>query len=195
MKNRTIILLLLIFVQACKSKEKEPEKDTSSYFHVSNYLKSEVKRLDTSLYRFIKIETVNGRSDTTDISREEIRKYAADFLDIPDIRDKKIGKDYEAMVSYDTLAGRVYMSYTAYKEEVEVVKQDVSIMPGLGAVEDKVMTIYIEKIKDEDDVITEKKMLWDTQRYFNIRTITQKKNEPEQVHNLRIQWNGSQWEQ
>lgn len=195
MNKWTAILLPLLIFMGCKSQKKEPPKDTSAYFPVSNYLQSEIKRLDTSMYRFIKIETVNGKSDTTDISREEIRKYAADFLDIPNLRDPGTGNDYDEMVSYDSMAGRVFMSYTAYDKNVDVVKQDVSIMPGFGAVEDKVMTIYVEKIKDDDDVVTEKKMLWDTNRYFNIRTITQKKNAPEQVHNLRVQWNSDQWEQ
>ncbi|MGZ5286898.1 MAG: hypothetical protein ACXWV0_09555 [Flavisolibacter sp.] len=195
MNKWTTILLLFMLSFGCKSKKKVELKDTSAYFPVSNYLQSEIKRLDTSMYRFIKIETVNGKSDTTDISREDIRKYAADFLNIPNLRDAETGSDYDEMVSYDSLAGRVFMSYTAYDKDVEVVKQDVSIEPGFGAVEDKVKTIYVEKIKEEDDVVTEKKMLWDTNRYFNIRTIIQKKNAAEQILNLKIEWNSNQWDQ
>ena len=139
--------LIILLVASCRSKKKEAQKDTSAYFPVRSFLQSQVKELDTSLYRFIRIETVNGRSDTTDISREEIRKYAADFLSIPDLRDPEYGSDYDQFVSYDSLVGRVFMSYTAYDKDVEVVKQDVTIVPGFGTTDDVVQTVFLTHLR------------------------------------------------
>ena len=181
---------------SCSNNDKKKEKenvDTSRYFPILSYLQSQVKELDTSMYRFIKIETINGISDTMDISREDVRKYAKDFLEIPDIKDPEYGSDYEELTNFDSLLGRVFMSYTAYDKDVEVVKQDVTILPRFGDGEDEVKTIYIEKTESDDGTTIEKKMLWEMKKYFNITTITQKENAPEKIRNLKIEWNGSQW--
>lgn len=194
MKKWTGSFLIFILIIACNNKKKEI-KDTSSYFPVRSFLQNQVSELDSSLFRFIKIETKNGIADTNDISREEATRYAGEFLAIPDITNPELGSDYTEMSNYDSAMGRVIMSYTAYdKKDVEVVKQDVTVLPGFGAVEDEVKTIYIEKISSDNDIITEKKMLWNMDRFFHIRTIKQDKNSPEQVHDIKIVWNASQWD-
>ena len=191
--NQWTCLIILCLAISCNNK-KEETKDTSGYFPVRSFLQGQIKALDTSMYRFICIETVNGVSDTADINREAVTRYAKDFIDIPDITDPENGSDYSEMSSYDSLMGRVLMSYTAYdKEDIEVVKQDVTVVPGFGAMPDEVKTVYIEKIVSDDDTVTEKKMLWEMDRFFHIRTIKQTKNNAEQVHDLKIQWNASQW--
>lgn len=194
MNKWLFVSAIVTLMLSCSTKKKETEKvDTSQYFPILSYLKSQVKALDTSMYRFIKIETADGKTDTSDISREDVRKYANDFLEIPDITDSDYGSDYSALTSYDSLMGRVFMSYTAYDKDVEVVKQDVTILPRFGDGADEVKTVYIEKIKSDDDKTIEKKMLWEMKKYFNIITITQKENAPEKIHSLKIEWNSSQW--
>ena len=194
MNKWTCYLIVFILILACNNRKKEI-KDTSGYFPVRSFLQSQVSELDSSLYRFIKIETKNGVSDTTDITRDEATRFASEFLEIPDITNPQLGSDYSEMSSFDSIMDRVIMSYTAYdKKDIEVVKQDVTVLPSFGNGEDEVKTIYLEKIKSDEDSMTEKKMLWEIDRYFQIRTISQHKDLPEQIHDLRIEWNASQWD-
>jgi hypothetical protein len=190
MKFLTALLLASCLI-ACKGKKKET-KDTSRYFPIKSYLQSRIKGLDTSLYRFVKIETTNGHSDTSDISREEASEYAKEFLNIPDLKDPDQGSDYEEMSAYDSLMNRAIWSYTAYDKDVDVLKLDVTVIPKFGDGEDEVKTVYIEKFEQEGDKTIDKKMLWEMKEYFNIRTIIQENNK-EQIKNLKVAWNASTW--
>lgn len=186
MKSLVYSLLLLCIISSCREKKKE-KKDTSEYFPILSYLQSQVKQLDTSLYRFTKVESEGNRSDTVIINRGDIRKYASDFLSIPDIKIQDIGSDYKASNIYDSAMGIVVMSYLGEDEDLEVTRQEVQIIPSFGG-NDQVKTIYIDKTMEDDGTIIEKKMIWEVNRYFHIRTITQKKKAAEKIHDLRIFW-------
>ena len=176
--------LLLIFF-SCKSKG--PEKDTSGYFPILSYLQSQVKQLDTSLYRFTLVKTAANRSDSQIISREDIRKYANDFLNIPDIKKPKIGARYDDANIYDSLLGIVILTYLANDEDQEVVRQEVHVVPTFDG-NDKVKSIYIDKTFEEGDGITEKKMIWEVGKFFSIRTIIHKDDEAQQIRDLKVIW-------
>lgn len=192
---RILYCILFLFLLACNNKKKD-QKDTSNYFPVKSFMQSQIKELDTSMYRFIRVDNRNGQADTSDISREDAVKLASEFSDIPNLRDADEGQDYAAMTTYDSLTNRVIMSYTAFEsEDAEVIKQDVTIMPLFGAGEDEVKTIYIEKISEDDGTITEKKLLWETRKFFQIRTITRKPDATEKIEDVKIIWNASQWDQ
>ncbi len=186
MKIFLYCLLVTCLCIGCNKKKKD-KVDTSAYFPVLSYLQSQVKGIDTSLYNITKIESSGERSDTTIIRREEVRGLAKDFLDIPDITKPKIGSDYKESNIYDSLLGMAVLSYTSENEDLEVTKQDVTIIPSFGG-NDVVKTIYIEKNKSNDDSTVEKKLIWEVNKYFYIRTITQKKNGPEIIQDLKVLW-------
>ena len=183
--NKWIFGLLLLGTMAgCKNKVKE--KDTSSYFPILSYLQGQAKQLDSTLNRITKIEIyADGRSDTSIISRDDIRKYSNQFLDIPNVKDSTDGISYMESRSFDTTMGLVFMSYMAEDLEKEVRKQEITILPSFGG-EDLVKTIYVEK--SEDGGAVEKKMLWEVDDHFMIRSITQEKNGTERVHTVKISW-------
>ena len=186
MKNLVFVLSVICLLASCDRKKKE-KVDTSKYFPVLSYLQSQVKKIDTSLYSITKIETTGKTSDTSFIKREEVRALAKDFLDIPDITNPKFGSDYKETNLYDSLLGVAVLSYTSTDEDLETSKQDVTIIPSFGG-NDLVKTIYIEKNKSDDGTIIEKKLIWEVDKYFYIRTITKKNNDPEIIHDLKIIW-------
>src|SRR5215203_5354356 len=95
--NRFIVAFVVVACfTGCKSKkDKKPEVPAANFFPVKDYINGQVSRLDTSNYRFLKIETMNDRSDTTSIKNSEVKQYARDFLELPDISSKDIKDDYE----------------------------------------------------------------------------------------------------
>jgi len=188
MNRAALSFLMAIFCFACKGKKKpESDVDNTKFFPVVSFFQSQVKDVDTSLYFITKIETVNNSSDTTVIPREEFRKYAKDFLELPDITDKKWKGDYAETTQYDTAMGRALLFYNAIDEDAELKRQDVTIMPTFGG-NDEVKTIYVHLIKDEKDSTVEKKMYWEVGKYFSIVTIVQKEKEQEQVKKLQVNW-------
>lgn len=182
--------LLLALCASCKSKKKkETDADNAKFFPVLSFLQSQVKEMDTSLYTITKIETINGKTDTTFIPREEFRKYAKDFLEIPDITEKKWKGDYNEATDYDTTIGRAVFIYSATDPELELQQQHVTILPTFGG-NDEVKTIFLHKIINDDDSTVEKKMYWEVKNYFIITTIVQKEDNPEQVRKLQVYWKG-----
>jgi hypothetical protein len=187
--NRWIFCLVsVVVVIACKSKKKtEGDADNSKFFPVVSFLQSQMKDVDTSLYFITKIETEGNRSDTLVIPREDFRKYAKDFLEIPDITTEKYKGDYTETSQYDADLGRASLIYNTTNADAELKRQDVTIMPTFGG-NDEVKTIYIHLVKDAGDNTIEKKMYWEVKNYFSVVTITQKENGPEQVKKLQVYW-------
>ncbi|HEU4472754.1 MAG TPA: hypothetical protein VFR58_16785 [Flavisolibacter sp.] len=187
MNRLPFISLFLVLLLSCSSKKKKTPKDSAHYFPVLPFLMSQAQQIDSAMYGFILIRTQGNRRDTMDISREDARRYANDFISIPDLRDSKHGSDYAELSTFDSVVGKVLISYTAEEQGLELNRQDVTIVPGFGQ-EDRIETVYLEKIIEDDDSTVEKKMLWETGKYFQIRTIVQKKNTPDRVENLKVAW-------
>jgi len=76
---------------------------------------------------------------------------------------------------------------TPKDEDLEVRRQEVRILP--DPPNDKVKSIYIEKLNGNKDSSILKRMTWYTDRKFQIITITQKKNEGEKTSVMQVIWN------
>jgi hypothetical protein len=187
--NKVVVLFFfLTLCYACKTKKKpESDVDNTQFFPVVSYLQSQVKDVDTSLYFITKIETINNRSDTLVIAREDFRKYAKEFLELPDITDKKWKGEYIETTQYDSSMGRALFFYNAVDEDAELKRQDITVMPTFGG-NDEVKTIYVHLVKEGKDSTVEKKMYWEVDKYFSIVTIVQKENIPDQIKKLQVHW-------
>ncbi len=176
MKKIAAILVLVYLFEGCKEKERTGEgTDPSKFFPVLSYIKSQVAHVDTSLYSIIKVITTDSISDTTHIPREEFRKEAEEFLTIPDLMEKKSGRYYREEKMYDETLGRVLLTYIPEKENLELLRQEVVIVPTFGN-EDKVRSIIIEKKKDFRDSSVLKRMLWQVDESFQVVSIIEGKD-------------------
>lgn len=188
MKNLFIAVLLVGFVISCKQKE---EKETKNFISVLSLIKAQVAHVDTSLYPIIKIVSYDTlRHDTTYIPREEFAKEANDFLDIPDLADKKVAKRYkEDPPIYDEMLGRVMFRYTPIdpaKEEVKSQEFLATPVPGQDA---KINNVIITREISNRDSFLQKKMLWKMDKSFQVVTTSQKKGKPEITTVTRVIWN------
>ena len=113
--KHTISLAVILFIcvlVSCKQKDKEPPKN---YISVVSLIRKQVAHVDTSLYPIIKIVSQDSlRHDTTFIPREQFAAEAKDFLEIPDLSDKKVAKRYkEEPPRYDELLGPGHLQIPA----------------------------------------------------------------------------------
>jgi hypothetical protein len=92
--NKAILGVLVFLLIACKDKESKTEEE-ATFFPIKSYLLSQAAQIDTSVYAIRKITTVNSKSDTVYIRREDFRTVAKDFLELPDISAKKWKQDYQ----------------------------------------------------------------------------------------------------
>jgi hypothetical protein len=181
-------LICVLCLAACKNKKQKDTSDTQ-FFPVVSFLKGQAKHIDTSLYRIVKIETVDSSSTTTYIKREEFRDYAKDFLELPDISSDKWKGDYEETRMFDDALNNVILTYTTTDEDNEVRREDVMLEPTNASGNSEVKTVIINKIKSGGDSTVEKNMVWYVNKRFTVITKIQKANQPEKIRKLEVIWN------
>lgn len=186
--NKWLLGIAVLLLFGCGSKE--AGTDTSTFFPVLSFIKSQVSHVDSTALSIMKIETSAGRSDTVYVKREQFKALANDFLTIPDITEKGNSGNYKETHLYDQELKRVVLNYTPKNPEAEIRRQEVFVEPDDGSGKgDQVQTIFIERHINTRDSTVQKKLLWQVNKRFQIATIIQKKNEPEKVQKIQVIWN------
>lgn len=159
---RSGFVLLTILLVSCKGKKEDPAEKGGS-FPVLSFIQSQVAHVDTSLYSITKIITVDSTSDTSYIKREDFRREAQEFLELPDIAAKKLVDDYTEEKTFDPLLNQAVLVYTAKEEDAAVRKEQVYIEPDSGD-GDKVKTFIIDREAEGGS----KTLVWNVDSYFQI---------------------------
>ncbi len=189
MKNYLLLLLsAAIITSACKQKKAEESKN---FISVVSLIKKQVAHIDTSLYSIMKIVYTDSlNSDTTYIRREHFADAAKEFLDIPDLSDKKVAKKYkEDPAVHDEMMNRVIITYTPIDPEKEEIKKQELLatpVPGEEAIVNNI--IIIREISNRDSFL-QKKMLWQLGKSFQVVTTSQKPGKPEISVTTKVTWN------
>jgi hypothetical protein len=178
---------LLLLSIACKRKNNDTNQK-ESFFPVLSFIKSQVAHVDTSLYPIKKIVFADSiHSDTIFVPREEFRSLAKDFLETPDLTDKKYKNQYTEERLFDEQLNRVIISYKPQNpDREEVQKQEVLIAPGPAG--DKVNSIIIDRVINNKDSFLQKNMLWQVDKSFQVTTIAQKPGHPETTTIIKVTW-------
>ena len=183
--NRLLIgLLLTVSFLSCKNKKPD---STKAYFSVVDYLKAEVKGMDSVPLQFTKIVTVDSTSDSTKITKEEFRKYANEFLDIPDITSSKKMDDYTEANNFDEILNNVLLIYTPKKQEDEIRNETIMMQPDEQG-NTHVKTILVTTLTSDKNTSTEKNMTWHIGKRFQIVTKKNNPNQPEKINTVVISW-------
>lgn len=174
------LLFAIFFYCSCKQKKNDA-------FPAIDFIKGQVAGVDTSLHRILKLVSVTDSTyDTTYVKREDFKNLAKDFLETPDISKEFGGKYTEERMMNNELGLAVFIA-TTNDQGLEVRRQEVRILP--DPPNDRIKSVYIEKLSDTSDSSVLKRMTWYTDRKFQIITITQKKNGEEKTSVMQVIWN------
>lgn len=190
--NRLFTVLFgMVFLVGCAGKkEKKPDVPAANFFPVPSYVRGELKKLDTSLATFLKIETVNGVADTTPIKNSEARAYAADFLALPDISSSDLKNDYEVSHLYDEIQEAFVFNFTT-REKHPLREENVTVDPQPDAAgKNEIKSIYAKLEQDSSGTPVTKILLWTAGKSFYTTTIAQAPGGAEQIRKVQIVWNG-----
>ena len=182
-----LLSCFILVTQSCKPKAKEEEK---KFISVLSLIEKQVAHVDTSLYAITKIVYKDSlHIDTYYIKREEFRSVAKEFLDIPDLSEKKVAKKYKEETRYDELLNRVIITYTPVNtEDVEIKKQELQVTPNT-ATGDQVNNIIINRVLNNRDGFLQKDMLWRMDKSFQVVTTSRQPGEPEIITTTKVTWN------
>lgn len=177
----------LLLILSCKQKPKEEEK---KFISVLSLIEKQVAHIDTSLYAITRVVYSDSlHSDTAYIRREDFRSVAKEFLDIPDLSEKKVAKQYMEETRYDELLNRVIITYKPINsDDGEIKKQEIQVTPDL-ATGDKVNNIIINRVINNRDGFLQKDMLWQIDKSFQVVTTTRQPGQPEKITTTKVTWN------
>lgn len=183
MKN-CIACLLFIALFSCKNKRPD---STRAYLSVVEFVGGEIKKADSLPLRFTKIQTSDGHSDTTAITKDEFKKWAKEFTSIPDISSTSRMEDYKETNDFDETLGTVLLIYTPLKENDEIRNETFMMQPDEQG-NTHVKTILITTIKSRGDSAVEKNMTWHVDKRFQVVTKVRKPNQPETISTVAVEW-------
>src|SRR4030095_10499858 len=156
--------LIAILFAACKEKKEIKQEQPISALSIIN---GQVNRLDTSLYGITKYETTGNITDTAYLKREEVRKFAAPFLSLPEIADKKYYENYIEERLIDAQQETLNITSTAKNENAEIQKQ-IIVITLADVSSGKVQSIFIDRYLPSKDSTVEQKLFWEIDKYFSI---------------------------
>jgi hypothetical protein len=184
-----VSLAMVVLLPGCKEKTKKTPVPADQFFPVTSYLKGELARLDTSLATFYKIETMEGKSDTTPIRNVDVKRFAKDFATLPDIAADSLRGDYQATHDYDDMLGAFVFMFTT-QEAHPVRREDVVLDPQPNAQgKNDIQSIFVELWEGGGDSTVRKNMLWNAGKNFEITTIAEAGGTAK-TKKLQVVWNG-----
>lgn len=184
MNKLFICFLLAISCISCKNKKTD---NTPPFFPVIDYLRSEVKKMDSLPLTFTKITTTGDISDTSKTTKEEFNKHAKEFVNLPDIASADKRDDYKETQDFDEIMNNVLLIYTPKKPD-DFVRNETVMLPPDDEGNTHVKTILITTVKNDKDSTIEKNMTWHMDKRFQIVTKVNKPNQPEKINILVISW-------
>lgn len=182
--KKFFIWLLIAFIASCKNKNLD---STKAYFSAVDYLKAEVKKMDSVPLHFIKITTVDSTSDTTTVTKNEFYKYAQEFTGLPDIASPEKMDDYSETNDFDEILNNVLLMYSAKKQD-DIVRNETIMMQPDDIGNTHVKTILITAVNQDKNSSIEKNMTWHIDQRFQIVTKSSKPGQPEKISTTIISW-------
>jgi hypothetical protein len=194
MKNLFTLLLsgLMFIVASCNSDEKtvstesQVKEDTVSIFPVTDFLKGQLRELDSMPVTVLKTVTRDGKTDSTWQGRASIRVFASPFL-AQVIDSASVSSYFSAKSFLDqtiTAFTLTYDSNTNLPDSITLHHWSVYIDPQTN----QVQRIYLvkENAKDNEGITTQ--LTWKVNEWCSIRTITEKPGSNPDIREEKLTW-------
>src|SRR5688572_2943807 len=143
------VLLTTVFVSCGSNETSNPTAGATTadstekvYFPVQEFLRGEIRYVDSLPVGIMKYTTTGTRIDSGYIQPPEFRALAYEFLS-GDLEEERFRENFEEVSFYDQGTRYSTFNYSPKTDNTEIKRVDVIAAPGLQY--DKVNSIYIEK--------------------------------------------------
>lgn len=177
-----ICMLTLLACNSSNPAEKNEDLD-KTFFPIAGTIIAELKNIDSLPIAIIKYTTSGELRDTVIFDKKNMRTVA-DELIRPDISLPESKKYYKETVFMDNTTNSVTMSYVTEDEKPEVRKIEVTIDPD----NQRVRSIYVEKLNRYDDSTKVRKMIWTPGKNLQVISLINEKNGGEKIRTEKYEW-------
>ncbi|HSZ86866.1 MAG TPA: hypothetical protein VK787_12610 [Puia sp.] len=188
-----LILIGAVSLNSCKDQKPAtttPEQtEKKNFFPVLDFLKGQIHYVDSLPSAILKIITENNKPDSSYIKREEFDKLAQDFI-LPDLQQNVFEKSFKESSFIDQTTQSATFNYTSTDSKLSVQRVDVLATP--DELYSKVKSIFIQQTLNKNDTIIVKKLYWQTNKHFQIATITQAPNQSKKMKQLQVTWDAGE---
>jgi len=156
------------------------------YFPVLDYMRGEVRMVDSFATAIRQYVTVNGRTDSGFITPDQFRNIMQEYLSA-DLSKENFERYYMESSFFDEGTQTSTFTYSTKNDELEVHRVDV-LVQGTETY-DKVSSIYLEKFSANDDSSVIKKVLLRNGASVVINSEVTKGNAAPVVRQEKLVWN------
>lgn len=184
----------LLFM-GCNNAGKEPRapqkgdstKNVKAYFPVADFIKSEIRYVDSLPVAIIKYTTQNGISDSVYIKHEEFHQLAQEFLPAA-LNKETFENEFSETSFFDNTTQYSSFVYSTANTNLPLHRVDVVVKPQ-DVVYNKVKSIYMEKILERADTSIVQKLYWKAGQNFQITTEIKTTNPETITRQVKVVWN------
>ena len=188
-----ILIFIILLGVSCgdadpSSESKENAPAAKSYFPIAEYIKGEIKLVDSLPVGIMKKNTSGNRTDSAFIERPEFKMLAGAFTG-SDLEKTSLEAKYTEHSFLDQTTGYYTMTYEPKTSDAPYNRIDVLVKP--GATFDNVKSIYLEKSTSQNDTSINERLYWKANISFRITKEKIYKNQTPVVEQLLVIWDPS----
>ena len=169
-----------------ENSEKAPEQ--KSYFPIAEYIKGEMKTIDSLPVGIMKKRISGNKTDSAFIERLEFKSLAALFTGA-DVSKETLETKYVEHSFVDQTTGYYTMTYEPKVSDASYDRIDVLVKPGATA--DNVKSIYLQKSSSHADTLINERLFWTANTSFRITREKIYKNQTPVVEQIVVIWDPS----
>lgn len=186
MKKMILTSISICFISCTNNIEPALPSDKHELFPVNSFLKDQVHIVDSLKLPVHKYITVDDKTDSALISREEFDSLANEFIE-HDINNPTIKKFYKETSFADQSIPSVTFTYSTINKDLPLQRVDIIVNPD-PILNDQVKSVYLEEIFSTRDTSVIKKLYWKTNKYFQIITSKQASGQPATFSEVKVAW-------
>lgn len=159
------------------------------FFPVLDFIKSEIKTVDSLPIGIKKYTTVGGHIDSTYIKPEEFDKLAAEFTS-SELEAVNFELKYTETSFFDNSTQASSFVYTPVNNQDSIKR--VNVLVRAGSSYDKVSGVYMEKIILKNDSSIIRKLYWKPGKQFQVNSEIQVPDKSPITTQVRVVWNNEE---
>ena len=187
MKIAAFSLLLICFCFSCKQKTKQGEiankTDTTKFFQVSEFVRSQIEEVNETPYFIYRINRTGGREDSSAINTATFNQISSNFLN-PDINNTELKKQYTESIFHDQTTKSFTISYSTSNKDLQI--QNVEVL--LKEDGQTVKRLFMRKFLNYQDSSIIEQLSWKTGQSFEINRLIQKRDNKETSSQTIVVW-------
>lgn len=192
---KKLIYFIIVIAFACNNQVEQPQnKDKApqqpEIFPVKSFFTDQVHQVDSLQLPVFKYISYDNKTDSVLISLDEFKSLANEFVE-PDITRPSLRRYYKETGFADQSIPSVTLNYSTINKDLEIQRMDVIINPN-PVLNDKVKSIYIEKITNGNNDSVLKKLYWKANKNFQIITFKRSGNQDAAISRLKVVWDNSE---